>query len=88
MPFISGFEYAVSGDRCILFAELIAPAPDPFRSRSRLHVPPSSPDFAKAHTKAEILPNAFGDDLAWNSVTTYHCPTSPFSIAPDRSGPM
>jgi hypothetical protein len=51
-------------------AELIAPVADRFvadhDSTCRHHLL----DIAKAHTKAEIVPDAFGDHLAREPVTT------------------
>ena len=88
MPFVSDTSKSFPETVGILLAEVITPAPDRFvadhDSTCRHHLL----DIAKTHTKAEIVPDSFGDDLAREPVTTVRIVRHSFSIAPDSNGPM
>ena len=87
MPFVSSSSTPSPETIGVLLAELIAPAPYRFvtdHNATRCH---HLLDIAKAHTKAEIVPDAFGDDLTREPVTTVRIIRHPFSIAADSSSP-
>src|SRR3954451_18178475 len=85
MPFVAGLSAPSSQAVNILFAELIAPAPDRFVADQHSTCGHHLFYIAKAHAETEVVPDAFRNDFSREPVATVRVVRHSSSIASGRS---